>query len=72
MMLAENWLVSWLPPTSRVREAGLSRTWSTAVSISAAAVVAGIASQGQDGSSGASGGGKPNSPAEVKSITKES
>lgn len=35
-------------------------------------VVAGIASQGQDGSSGASGGGKPNSPAEVKSITKES
>jgi len=35
-------------------------------------VVAGIASQGQDGSSGASGGGVPNSPAKISSITKVS
>ena len=35
-------------------------------------VIAGIASQGQDGSSGASGGGVPNSPAKIKSITKAS
>ena len=35
-------------------------------------VVAGIASQGQDGSFGASGGGRPNSPAKITSITKAS
>ncbi|WP_344741109.1 peptidylprolyl isomerase [Microlunatus spumicola] len=35
-------------------------------------VVAGIASQGQDGSFGSSGGGVPNSPAKIESITKAS
>jgi peptidyl-prolyl cis-trans isomerase B (cyclophilin B) len=33
-------------------------------------VIAGIASQGQDGSFGASGGGVPNSPAKITSVTK--
>jgi peptidyl-prolyl cis-trans isomerase B (cyclophilin B) len=33
-------------------------------------VIAGIASQGQDGSFGASGGGVPNSPAKITSLTK--